>query len=207
MHSPAPVVRTNSKYYSPQTDVAIATQGPTGSTVPDFWRMVAENRVETIVMLTNLQEKEKGKGWISKVEPWPHDEQTVFDLYLLSGHLVEKCLRYWPALVGGCENFGPYSVRLRSEVAVEKSLIRRELELMCDSGSNTVPGPPQPIQHLQLTAWKEGELPASEKDLARQVDEFGARRRLQDDRLQGEWNGKPCSLSLHCCYCDSTSYL
>lgn len=35
----------------------VATQGPLASTVSDFWRMVCELRIHTIIMLTNLTER------------------------------------------------------------------------------------------------------------------------------------------------------
>ncbi|XP_028917137.1 receptor-type tyrosine-protein phosphatase epsilon isoform X3 [Ornithorhynchus anatinus] len=51
-----------------QKDYFIATQGPLGHTVGDFWKMVWEWRCHTIVMLTEVQEREQ-----------------------------EKCFQYWPS--------------------------------------------------------------------------------------------------------------
>lgn len=42
-----------------QKDYFIATQGPLAHTVEDFWRMVWEWRCHTIVMLTEVQEREQ----------------------------------------------------------------------------------------------------------------------------------------------------
>jgi len=39
----------------------IATQGPLPATFDDFWRMVWEHRVSTVMMLCQLEEK--GKVW------------------------------------------------------------------------------------------------------------------------------------------------
>ncbi|XP_064173171.1 receptor-type tyrosine-protein phosphatase epsilon-like isoform X3 [Anguilla rostrata] len=51
-----------------QKDHYMATQGPLAQTVEDFWRMVWEWRCHSIVMLTELQEREQ-----------------------------DKCFQYWPA--------------------------------------------------------------------------------------------------------------
>ncbi|KPP76822.1 receptor-type tyrosine-protein phosphatase epsilon-like, partial [Scleropages formosus] len=51
-----------------QKDYFIATQGPLASTVEDFWRMVWEWKCHSVVVLTELQEREQ-----------------------------EKCFQYWPA--------------------------------------------------------------------------------------------------------------
>lgn len=42
-----------------QKDYFIATQGPLPHTVEDFWRMVWEWKCHSIVMLTELQEREQ----------------------------------------------------------------------------------------------------------------------------------------------------
>ena len=42
-----------------ETNSYIATQGPIPSTFADFWRMMWEFDVPTIVMVTNLKEDEK----------------------------------------------------------------------------------------------------------------------------------------------------
>ncbi|KAM8781515.1 receptor-type tyrosine-protein phosphatase epsilon isoform 2-T2 [Rhynchonycteris naso] len=50
-----------------QKDYFIATQGPLAHTVEDFWRMVWEWKCHTVVMLTELQEREQDKCY----QYWP----------------------------------------------------------------------------------------------------------------------------------------
>ncbi|XP_027444573.1 receptor-type tyrosine-protein phosphatase epsilon isoform X7 [Zalophus californianus] len=62
-----------------QKDYFIATQGPLAHTVEDFWRMVWEWKCHTVVMLTEVQEREQDKCY----QYWPtegsvtHGEITI----------------------------------------------------------------------------------------------------------------------------------
>ncbi|XP_062532625.1 tyrosine-protein phosphatase 69D isoform X2 [Bombyx mori] len=73
----------------------ICAQGPTDATVNDFWRMVWEQRIELIVMLTNLEE-------YSKV----------------------KCSKYWPDEVRGVKAFGSIAVTHVAEKRYSDYIVR-----------------------------------------------------------------------------------
>lgn len=62
-----------------QKDYFIATQGPLSHTVEDFWRMVWEWRCHSIVMLTELKEREQEKCY----QYWPSEGSVTFGDYTL----------------------------------------------------------------------------------------------------------------------------
>ncbi|XP_053618843.1 tyrosine-protein phosphatase 69D isoform X2 [Plodia interpunctella] len=73
----------------------ICAQGPTETTVNDFWRMIWEHGLELIVMLTNLEE-------YSKV----------------------KCSKYWPDELRGSRNFGSITVHHVDEKRYSDYIVR-----------------------------------------------------------------------------------
>ncbi|XP_015202502.1 receptor-type tyrosine-protein phosphatase epsilon isoform X2 [Lepisosteus oculatus] len=60
-----------------QKDYFIATQGPIAHTVDDFWRMVWEWKSHSIVMLTELQEREQDKCF----QYWPPEGSVTYSDY------------------------------------------------------------------------------------------------------------------------------
>ena len=72
-------------------DIHIST-GPIPSTIVDFWRMIWEYKLPTIVMLTQLIEK----GIVSKT--------ALIQLYLIS--LQNKCACYWPEDLNSEQDIG-----------------------------------------------------------------------------------------------------
>uniref|UniRef100_A0A8C2ISE1 protein-tyrosine-phosphatase n=1 Tax=Cyprinus carpio TaxID=7962 RepID=A0A8C2ISE1_CYPCA len=62
-----------------QKDYFIATQAPLAHTVQDFWRMVWEWKCHSIVMLTELKEREQEKC----VRYWPAEGSVSFGDYVL----------------------------------------------------------------------------------------------------------------------------
>uniref|UniRef100_A0A674C5G4 Receptor-type tyrosine-protein phosphatase epsilon n=1 Tax=Salmo trutta TaxID=8032 RepID=A0A674C5G4_SALTR len=60
-----------------QKDYFIATQGPLSHTVEDYWRMAWEWKCHSIVMLTELQEREQDKCF----QYWPTEDSVTYGDY------------------------------------------------------------------------------------------------------------------------------
>lgn len=73
----------------------ICAQGPMDGTVNDFWRMIWEQHLEIIVMLTNLEEYNKA-----------------------------KCAKYWPEQVNDVTKFGEITVKFDNEQRFTDYLVR-----------------------------------------------------------------------------------
>ncbi|KAI6652633.1 Receptor-type tyrosine-protein phosphatase delta isoform X12 [Oopsacas minuta] len=58
----------------------IATQGPTESTLEDFWQMVYEQHVQSLVMVTKLKEK----GVDKCIQYWPTKNTNIFGKYKIT---------------------------------------------------------------------------------------------------------------------------
>ncbi|XP_061561698.1 receptor-type tyrosine-protein phosphatase epsilon isoform X3 [Phycodurus eques] len=77
----------------------IAAQGPKEDTVADFWRMIWEQKVSTVVMLTNLKERKEDKCY----QYWPDQgcwtygnvRVAVEDFTVLVDYTIRKfCIQY-----------------------------------------------------------------------------------------------------------------
>lgn len=77
----------------------ICAQGPMDSTVNDFWRMIWEQHLEIIVMLTNLEEYNKA-----------------------------KCAKYWPEQINDTHKFGEITVEF-THVQRYTDYLVRELKI------------------------------------------------------------------------------
>ena len=78
-----------------QPKAYIVTQGPTESTMPDFWRMVWQERASCIVMVTR-----------------------TFDFIRV------MCVQYWPAAKNREEVYGGVGVTVESEEQLANFMIR-----------------------------------------------------------------------------------
>jgi protein tyrosine phosphatase len=94
----ASVLKIDDLYY-------IASQGPTFDTVADHWRMIWAGQVQTVVMLTDVEENGR-----------------------------QKCFQYWPEKLGSRARYGEYDVQLaqtdtKLETDSRQVLTKRDLFL------------------------------------------------------------------------------
>ncbi|XP_055318349.1 tyrosine-protein phosphatase 69D isoform X2 [Sitodiplosis mosellana] len=87
----------------------ICAQGPMDSTVNDFWRMIWEQHLEIIVMLTNLEEYNKA-----------------------------KCAKYWPEQINDTQKFGEITVAFTHEQRYTDYLVRELKITRSHSAHNNV---------------------------------------------------------------------
>ena len=82
----------------------VITSGPLPRTVGDFWHMVWQEKVQFIVMLTNLVEDKK-----------------------------IKCAPYWPERIGIPEMFGIFTIKLVEEEHSVHFVVRKFNVTVCFS--------------------------------------------------------------------------
>lgn len=92
----------------------IGTQGPLPATFDAFWRMIWEQRVAVIVMITNLVERGRVSFRLLAKLKIPVNFNSSF--------LQRKCDMYWPK--EGVETYGVIQVKLVSEDARATYTIR-----------------------------------------------------------------------------------
>lgn len=93
-----------------RTRAYIAAQGPLKASREDFWRMIWQQNVGVIVMITNL--KEKGRVRPDTNTEGLHQDQRRVRISCLLLPLQTKCDQYWPE--ENQEEYGAYQVALRS---------------------------------------------------------------------------------------------
>ena len=75
----------------------IAAQGPKAETLDSFWRLIIENKVDVVVMVTNCEEKGRQKCH----KYWPNNQTD--DMTLLQGAITVS--------LEGVEEFPDYTIR------------------------------------------------------------------------------------------------
>jgi len=114
----------------------IASQGPLESTSDDFWRMVINNNVNLIVMVTQLAERNR-----------------------------PKCHQYWPDELDPSDDAGvlkvdDFNVRLIQQSPLQKGLAERVFELQFDDENIEK----RTIRHLQFVNWPDHGVPSDPGD-------------------------------------------
>ncbi|XP_037935932.1 tyrosine-protein phosphatase 69D isoform X2 [Teleopsis dalmanni] len=103
----------------------ICAQGPMESTINDFWRMIWEQHLEIIVMLTNLEEYNKS-----------------------------KCAKYWPEKILDFKQFGDITVKFIAEKKLGDYLVRN-LDIFKRNSGNEEEEERRQITQYHYLVWKD----------------------------------------------------
>uniref|UniRef100_A0A1A9VMX8 protein-tyrosine-phosphatase n=1 Tax=Glossina austeni TaxID=7395 RepID=A0A1A9VMX8_GLOAU len=122
----------------------ICAQGPMESTVNDFWRMIWEQHLEIIVMLTNLEEYNK-----------------------------TKCAKYWPEKILDLKQYGDIAVKFISEKKHGDYLIRT-LDIYKRSPLNDDEEESRQITQYHYLVWKDFMAPEHPHGLVKFIRHINA---------------------------------
>nr|XP_018667440.1 sushi, von Willebrand factor type A, EGF and pentraxin domain-containing protein 1-like isoform X1 [Ciona intestinalis] len=93
----------------------IAAQGPKDGTINDFWRMIWDQNVTTIIMVTNLKENNENCNLLQPkcAQYWPQSGSSIYGdlsvVYLGENHLVDYTIRKFT--IQQCKGEATLSVR------------------------------------------------------------------------------------------------
>ncbi|XP_053954022.1 tyrosine-protein phosphatase 69D [Anastrepha ludens] len=128
----------------------ICAQGPMESTVNDFWRMIWEQHLEIIVMLTNLEEYNKS-----------------------------KCAKYWPEKISDAKQFGEITVKFVAEKKLGDYLVRNLDVTRRNSASNEEDEERRQITQYHYLVWKDFMAPEHPHGIIKFVRQINAVYSLQ----------------------------
>lgn len=126
-----------------QKDYFIATQGPLPHTVEDFWRMVWEWKCHSIVMLTELQEREQVScDQLNRRDRWPqwlcYSKATkVSSMSISHRHKFSLSQRYLEKNVNLSEN--------------QSLKVKHHFYFIRTSAAST--GPQRTLSPMEITQW------------------------------------------------------
>uniref|UniRef100_W4VRM2 protein-tyrosine-phosphatase n=1 Tax=Corethrella appendiculata TaxID=1370023 RepID=W4VRM2_9DIPT len=124
----------------------ICAQGPMDSTVNDFWRMIWEQHLEIIVMLTNLEEYNK-----------------------------TKCAKYWPEKINDAIQYGDINVLFQSDYRYSDYLVRNlkiTKRISQSSGDDTEES--RNICQYHYLAWKDFMAPEHPQGLTKFIKQINS---------------------------------
>ncbi|XP_014090961.2 tyrosine-protein phosphatase 69D isoform X2 [Bactrocera oleae] len=123
----------------------ICAQGPMESTVNDFWRMIWEQHLEIIVMLTNLEEYNKS-----------------------------KCAKYWPEKISDAKQFGEITVKFVAERKMGDYLVRNLDVSRRNAAGNDEDEERRQITQYHYLVWKDFMAPEHPHGIIKFVRQINA---------------------------------